>query len=140
MVDIIKITLDDLRDINVANSICKAREDGDRVPEIQTELDIEMYESLELDGTFTVFEKEDGVFETVDLWTFLKRRILYNTMRMAQLHGDHKVIAVPNHVCYEFDRAQVSTIPDDELDYVHLQFDFVDYSEPRPLVFTLCLK
>jgi hypothetical protein len=140
-----KVTIDELREANVASDMWITANDDGR-SEMQTELDIEMYESIYLDGTFVVERevKDDG--QTVNLvtlkpWTFLQRRILVNSIKLAGLHEEHKWFKVNSIVAYEFRKGvHVTGIADDRIQSAVIYIDYENYTEPKPLYITVYLK
>ena len=136
-----EITIDELRDANISESIAGYLEYAD---EMEMELSYEMYESLELNGIFTVKEctnyscKNVIECETELPWSFLKRRILSSTCKTA---GISKCFRFNGVIAYEFYKGlHMTDIADARISSIVLQFDDSDYKEDKPVFLTTYLK
>lgn len=141
-----EITIDELRDANVVSDMWRTANDSG-VPAPDTEMMSEMYESLGLNGTFAVEkverENQGAIVEyaSKEPWSFLKRRILYNSISSAGLREQHEVTRTDSFAAYAFFRGIHATgIPDHSMSGAIVLVDYQDYANPKPIRVSLVMK
>jgi hypothetical protein len=94
----------------------------------ELELAVELYENLNIDGTFTVYPMGTDmlmIFATdYREWPLLKRRILLTSLKRSGVHEFNKVNKINNMYVYLFDSGiHVDGIPDDNIRNIMLMLD-----------------